>query len=122
MAENANGRLNSGSAQHWLRERIMSIVLLPLTIGLMWIVVPLMGADYATVTSTIAKPIQATILCLFFVVAFKHLQDGLQVVIEDYVHDPKKVKLFMLANRVFCWAVGLLALYSVLKIALNGVG
>ena len=112
----------SNSARHWLGERIKAVALIPLTIGLLWIIVPIMGADYGTVVDAIARPIPAGILCLFFIVAFKHLQDGLQVVIEDYVHAPGKFKLLTLINRIFCWSVGLVALYSVLKIAFIGVG
>ena len=108
------------ASRHWLGERIKSAILLPLTIAFLWITVPLMGADYGTVKSVISAPLAAILLILFFVVTAKHLEEGLQVVIEDYVHAPGTFTALTWINRLMSWGFGLLAIVAIIKIAFLG--
>ena len=54
---------------------------------------------------------------LFIGVTFLHLQQGVQVVIEDYVHDPALKTGALLANTLLTWAFGLSGVFAVAKIA-----
>ena len=111
----------AGSAsRHWLGERIKSAILLPLTIAMLWIVVPLIGADFATAKAALSAPLAAILLILFFAVTAKHLEEGLQVVIEDYVHAPAMFGALTWINRLFSWGVGLIAIFALIKIAFLG--
>ncbi len=73
--------------EHWLRERLVSAALLLL--GL-WFIVSLLllpALDRSTVVEWLRAPSGAVPMILFVWLAFDHAIDGLQVVIDDYVHD-----------------------------------
>ncbi|MDC0095739.1 succinate dehydrogenase, hydrophobic membrane anchor protein [Amylibacter sp.] len=112
------GSAKSG-ADHWFGERLKSVALIPLTIIFVLIVAPLIGKDHATVVASFQNPFVSISLILFFLVTFKHLEEGLQVVIEDYVHS-KGSLLLIIFNKLFCWTFGLAAVFAILKITFAG--
>lgn len=79
------GSAKDGTA-HWWAQRVSAIALVPLVLYVLYLLVSLAGADYATVRLTIAQPVNALLLILFIGTAFWHARLGLQVVIEDYIH------------------------------------
>lgn len=113
------GSARSG-AHHWWLERLTSISTFLLFV---WFVVSLLripSLDHATVTEWLASPLVAVPMLLLIVSTFWHLKLGLQVVIEDYVHD-EGLKLFsVVVLNFFTIALGALAFFSVLKIAFGG--
>ena len=113
------GSAKSG-ADHWYGERLKSVALIPLTIIFVLIVAPLIGKDHATVVASFQNPFVSISLILFFLVTFKHLEEGLQVVIEDYVHSKGSLLLLIIFNKLFCWTFGLAAVFAILKITFAG--
>jgi succinate dehydrogenase / fumarate reductase membrane anchor subunit len=113
------GSAKSG-ADHWFGERLKSVALIPLTIIFVLIVAPLIGKDHATVIASFQNPFVSISLILFFLVTFKHLEEGLQVVIEDYVHSKGSLLLLIIFNKLFCWTFGLAAVFAILKITFAG--
>jgi len=113
------GSAKSG-ADHWFGERLKSVALIPLTIIFVLIVAPLIGKDHATVVASFQNPFVSISLILFFLVSFKHLEEGLQVVIEDYVHSKGNLLLLIIFNKLFCWTFGLAAVFAILKITFAG--
>ena len=76
--------------------------------------------DYGTVTAWLRGPLAAVPMLLLIVTTFWHLKLGLQVVIEDYVHE-EGMKLFSIVLlNFFVVGAGALAFFSVLKIAFGG--
>ncbi len=114
---NKSVRIHKGPAKHWLAERVKSIVLFPLTIALLWIVVPLMGQEFGVVEGALSQPLKALLMMGFFAVTAVHLSDGIQVVLEDYVHNPKVFRTLSLLNKLFSWGIGLIAIYALAKLA-----
>ncbi len=49
--------------------------------------------------------------------AFHHLQQGIQVVIEDYVHDKPLRVVLLLANTLLTLAFAMTGIFAVAKIA-----
>jgi succinate dehydrogenase / fumarate reductase membrane anchor subunit len=39
------------------------------------------------------------------------------VIIEDYVHDDSAKLALLVGNTCFCWAVGLVAVYAIMKLS-----
>ncbi len=113
------GSAKSG-ADHWFGERLKSVALIPLTVIFVLIVAPLIGKDHATVVASFQNPFVSISLILFFLVTFKHLEEGLQVVIEDYVHSKGSLLLLIIFNKLFCWTFGLAAVFAILKITFAG--
>lgn len=108
-------------ADHWWLQRISAIALVPLTVWFIVSIVALVGADHATITAWLSNPLSAALMLLFLVVGFYHLRLGLQVVIEDYVHN-EPLKLMALIGSTFaCYLFGLLGVLALLRIFLSGV-
>ena len=83
--------LGHGSAKegvaHWWVQRLTSVALVPLGV---WLVVSLLALpvlDYATVSAWMRSGTTALLLVLTTLTAAWHSQLGVQVVIEDYVHE-----------------------------------
>jgi succinate dehydrogenase / fumarate reductase, membrane anchor subunit len=105
--------------EHWWSQRVTSVALIPLTL---LAVIPLgsaIGAGREAVLATYANPWNAIVMILFVGVTFRHLQQGLQVVIEDYVHDKPWRTGLLLANIALCWTMGLAGVFGVARIALG---
>ena len=113
------GSARSG-AHHWWLERLTSVSTLLLFV---WFVVSLLrlpSLDYSAVTEWLSAPLGAVPMLLLIVSTFWHLKLGLQVVIEDYVHE-EGMKFFSITLlNFFTIAVGALAFFAVLRIAFGG--
>ncbi|MDT9597930.1 succinate dehydrogenase, hydrophobic membrane anchor protein [Sphingosinicella sp. GR2756] len=113
------GSARSG-AHHWWLERLTSISTLVLFVWLLMSLLRLPSLDHQAVTTWLASPVAAVPMLLLIVSTFWHLKLGLQVVIEDYVHEDGW-KLFSITLLNFLTiAGGALAFFSVLKIAFGG--
>lgn len=102
---------------HWWTQRISSVALVPLTIFAIFPFARALGGEHADVLATYANPLNAIVAILFLAVTFHHLMQGLQVVIEDYVHHKGWRTGLLLGNTMFCAAFGLAGIFAVLKIA-----
>jgi succinate dehydrogenase / fumarate reductase membrane anchor subunit len=116
--------LGAGSAkagvQHWWRQRLTAVALLPLTV---WFVVSLLALpsfDHATVTAWMRESWTALPLILLVLVASWHSQLGVQMIVEDYVPAPgaRTVTLTVLAFLHALLAAA--GVFAVLKVALGG--
>ncbi len=103
---------------HWMHQRMTSVANIPLVVWFVYSVVMLKGADYEVFTTWLAQPLNAVLMILFIVSVFYHAVLGVQVVIEDYIHNEgcKVVKLALL-KLVFI-ALSVASIFSILKIAL----
>ena len=79
------GAAKAGAA-HWWAQRLTSVALLPLTLWFLCAVIRLLGATRDDVVYWMAGPLPIVLLIALVIATFHHLQAGLQVVIEDYVH------------------------------------
>ncbi len=109
-------------AEHWWEERLSSIAVLLLLVVLLVSLLRLPGLDLATIREWLTQPLAAVPMLLLIFATFWHARMGLQVVVEDYVHE-EGGKLFwiVLINFAAVFA-GALAAFSVLKIALAASG
>ena len=110
-----------GSAHHGTRvfwhQRLTSVANVPLTIAVIVIVIGLLGRNHAAVVQILGSSFVAITMLLFMVTSAYHMWIGMQVIIEDYVHDEIwKISLLM-ANTFFSIAVGFTAVFAILKLA-----
>ncbi len=111
------GSGKTGTGHFWW-QRVTAIVLAVLVPWLLGTLVSFIGADLGTVLVTLAKPFNAILLTLFSLALFWHAKLGVQVVIEDYVHN-RAVEIALQLLVTFLCALGALAsVYSIAKIAL----
>lgn len=106
--------------EHWWLQRLTAVALVPL---LLWFVASLLahiGADRAAVMHWLGAPLPAIIMVLLLVAAFWHMALGVQVVIEDYVHDEGWKMAALVADRLVCIALAVAGVFAVLRIAFAG--
>jgi succinate dehydrogenase / fumarate reductase, membrane anchor subunit len=109
------GSARSGTEQWWL-ERVTSVAAVPLTIFLVVFILYHLGADRATLVASVKHPLIAVGLALSLVTILWHMQLGMRVIIEDYVHGATRVPC-LLANSFFTIALGAVALYAILALS-----
>ena len=103
--------------EHWWHQRVTAIALVPLTIWFVFGVIRHLGADHAAFVAWMKSPFSAVMMALTAAVTFHHAQSGLQVVIEDYVHNELAKVLSVLAVKFVCYALAAACVFSVLKIS-----
>ena len=86
-----------GGSQHWLVQRFTAIGNLLLVVWLIASLLMLPSLDYRTVIEWIVRPFPATAMALLIVTTFWHARLGMQIMLEDYVHEP--------ANKFACMVV-----------------
>src|SRR2546425_13166088 len=110
------GSAKSGTEHFW-RQRLTAVANIPLTIAFVVIVVALLGRNHAAVVQILGSPLVAVILLLFILSITIHMRIGMQVIIEDYVHDEGTKLVLLLANTFFAVAVGLVSTFAVLMLS-----
>lgn len=110
------GSAKSGT-HHWIMQRITALALVPLTLWFVWNVVALAGADHAAVAAWAGAPVNAVLLVLLIAATFHHLQLGLQVVVEDYVHGEARKIAGLLLLKAAALLLAAAAIFAVLKLA-----
>lgn len=120
------GSAKEGS-HHWWRQRLTAGGNLVLVLWFVLALFRLPLADPATgtlshkvVVEWLRSPIVAVGLILLTLNLFYHIRLGLQVVIEDYQKDQRRVVALILLSA-YCVAGAALAVFSIAKIAFGGV-
>jgi succinate dehydrogenase / fumarate reductase membrane anchor subunit len=109
-------------AGHWVSERVSSIALVPLTVWAVYGVIRLAGGDYGAAVQWVSDPLNATLLVLTLAISFWHMQSGLRVVVEDYIHKALSKSVLLILNLFVCGLAAALAIFSILKVAFAGGG
>src|SRR5215467_5375791 len=110
------GSARSGTRHFW-HQRLTAVANVPLTVAFVLIVMGLMGRNHAAVVQILGSTFVSIVLLLFLVSSVYHMWLGMQVIIEDYVHDELPKFLMLMGNTFFSFAVGLAAVFAILKLS-----
>jgi succinate dehydrogenase / fumarate reductase, membrane anchor subunit len=110
------GAARSGTGHFW-RQRLTAVANIPLTIAAIFIIITLLGRNQAAAAQILGSPLVAIILLLFVASVTIHMRIGMQVIIEDYVHDESAKLTLIMANTFFAVAVALASVYGILKLS-----
>jgi succinate dehydrogenase / fumarate reductase membrane anchor subunit len=110
------GSARAGTKQFW-HERVTSVAAIPLTIAFFVIVASLLGRNHAAVVQVLGSPLVAILLLLFIFNSTYHMWLGMQVIIEDYVHDDLWKLTSLMANTFFCVLTAMVSVYALLKLS-----
>ena len=103
--------------EDFVASRVTGIGLALLTIPFVIIVAAAWGRSYEDALLLLGSPLVAIVLIAAILLTTVHMRLGMQVVIEDYVHTELPKFVLLIANFIFAWAIGLVAIFAVLKIA-----
>src|SRR4051812_23467549 len=94
------GSAKSGTS-HWWHERLTSLAAIPLTIYLIVFIIANLGDSRAELIAAVRHPAAGIALALTVLTLAWHMQLGMQVILEDYVHGVTRIPA-LLANTFFC--------------------
>jgi succinate dehydrogenase / fumarate reductase membrane anchor subunit len=113
------GSAKSGTEHFWA-QRVTAVALIPLTLWFVFSVMSLGGADHAAASAWMQSPVNAVLLLLLIVATFHHMQLGMQVVIEDYIHvEALKIGALVIVKGASL-LLGVAAAFAVLKVSFGG--
>ena len=112
------GSAKKGTGE-FIVQRLTSVALLMLLGAFLVLLVALNGEPHERVVAVLANPFAAILLVAAILVTIVHMRIGMQVIIEDYVHSEAPKFTLLIANWLFSWGVGLIAIFAVLKIAIG---
>jgi succinate dehydrogenase / fumarate reductase membrane anchor subunit len=110
------GAARSGTDHFW-RQRLTAVANIPLTIAAVVIIIMLLGRNQAAAAQILGSPLVAIIMLLFIASITMHMRIGMQVIIEDYVHDEIAKLALIMANAFFTIAIALTMAFGILKLA-----
>ncbi len=113
-----HGSARAGTG-HFIGERVTSVALALLSPWFVISVALSMQAGFAGAQAWVGQPWNAVLCLLFVVISFHHMQLGMTVIVEDYIHRPAGKALLLLANAFLCWTGAAAAAFAILKIALG---
>jgi succinate dehydrogenase / fumarate reductase membrane anchor subunit len=115
------GSAKSGVGR-FIGERVTSTALVFLVLWGVWSALTIARGGYDDAIGWLGSPVNAVLLLLLMIVGFYHMQVGMRVIVEDYIHKPVTKALLLIANAFACWGGMALAVVCILKVALMGGG
>jgi len=110
------GSSHSGTGDFW-RQRVTAVAMTLLILPVIVVVIMLLGRNQAGAAQILGSLPIAVILLLFIIASVWHMKIGMQVVIEDYVHNEKLKIASVMANNFFCFVVAMASIYAILKLS-----
>ncbi len=107
--------------EHWWIHRMTAVSNIPLIIAFVIIVAALAGSSYQDAIAIISHPLVANVLILAVISVVNHMRLGMQIVIEDYVHDKGLKIMAVIANNFYAVIIGVACLYAILKVSLGRI-
>ena len=110
------GSAKSGTAHHWSMtiSSVALLILLPLfvfTFG------AALGGTYEEIVAYYSHPFPAIIAALTILVTFKHFNDGVQTLLEDYVHGLAQ-KVSIVVMTCISYGAAAVGIFAIARLAL----
>lgn len=110
------GAAKSGVHHFWVMK-VSSVALLGLIPLFVFTFGPMLGQPHDVVLEYFSRPFPAIVAALTIVVSFRHFKDGVQVLIEDYVHGWAQ-RALIIAMILLSYSAAAVGLFAVARIAL----
>jgi succinate dehydrogenase / fumarate reductase membrane anchor subunit len=113
-----------GSAKHgvghFIAQRVSAVALIVLVLWAVDSALALAHTDYENAVLWLRSPWHAILAALLIAVASFHMQLGMRVIIEDYIHRPSTKAVLLILNLFVAGLVTAAGVFSILKVALSG--
>lgn len=112
------GASGHGAGHFWV-QRLTAAANAPLMLAFVVIVALMANRSYPEAVALMSHPLVALILILAVISVTAHMRIGMQVIIEDYVHDKTLKLLSLLANNFYAVVVAVACLYAIVRVSLG---
>ncbi len=112
------GSAHEGTEHFW-RQRLTGVSNAILSTAVVLILAYAIGRPFDDVRDLIGSPFVAPLFVLLFVSVAIHMRIGMQVIVEDYVHNEGTKIVLLGASTLFSIAVATVAILAVLKLAVG---
>ena len=113
------GSAKTGTDHFWT-QRLSAAATMLLAIALVVVLAGTVGNDAVAARAVLAQPLVAVLLLLFIVSGVAHMRIGMQVIIEDYVHEEGAKVIALGLNTFFSAIIAVVCLFAVLKLSFGG--
>ena len=108
-------------AGHWWLHRMTAVSNVPLIIAFVIIVASLAGATYDQAVAIVSHPLVALLLILAVISVTTHMRLGMQIPIEDYIHDKGWKLAVLIANNFYAVVIAVACLWAILKVSFGRI-
>ena len=106
--------------EHWLKQRLTAVGNVLLTTWFVLSLFMIQSFEYGALAQWLAQPLVAVPMILMIANIFSHVKLGLQVLIEDYVHDEGLKFASMTLLNFYVIASAVFGIFVVAKLAFTG--
>lgn len=119
MSQAKGAGAGGNGTRHFIAQRLSAVILIPLVLYFLYALIRLVHAkDYDQVLAWFASPAHSGLAIVFVLSGFFHAALGLQVVIEDYLHDERAKWSALIAVNATCLIGAAVTVVSILRLAL----
>ena len=104
-------------AEHWFLHRMTAVSNIPLIVAFIIIVASLAFRPWQDAVRVVSHPLVALLLILCVVSVTNHMRMGMQIIIEDYVHDKGLKIAAVIANNFYAVVIAAACLWAIAKIS-----
>jgi succinate dehydrogenase / fumarate reductase, membrane anchor subunit len=109
--------MSGKGTSHFKQQRLTAMANVPLVLFLLWFVLTHLGATRAEMVASAGHPLIALLLAAAMVSMLWHMWLGMQMILEDYVHDAGLFRLSMMFTTLFVTVLGVVSLYAIAKMS-----
>jgi len=106
-------------AGEWTAERASSLVLVPLALWGLWSAWSLSGGGYAGALDWFRSPVNAVLLAITLVISIWHMNMGLKVIVDDYIHKPSSRTGLLVFIGALCLVLAFAGVFFIVRLALG---
>lgn len=106
-------------AGEWVQERLSSLILVPLTLWGLWSAFVLAGAGYDGALAWFRSPVNAVLLAVTLLVSVWHMNMGLKVIVDDYIHKPGSRGALLGLIGLLCLLLAAAGVFFIVRLALG---
>jgi len=106
-------------AGEWTAERLSSLIVVPLTLWGLWSAASLSGGGYDGALAWFSSWINSGLLILTLLVSVWHMNMGLKVIVDDYLHKPTTRTVVLGLIGLACLVLAAASVFFIVRLALG---
>ena len=106
-------------AGEWTAERLSALILVPLTVWGLWSAATLAGGGYDGAMSWFSSKLNSGLLVVTLLASIWHMQMGLKVIVDDYIHKPGSRGLLLGLIGLVCLVLAAACVFFIVRLALG---